>query len=218
MRKWQTNLIVEAIQAIELDPRQFELGNDDGDSPFRIKHKWSLSCFTIRSEGAYSVASYVVGDGPEWPLGALGWQTIIARISSWLDDVKRDLETPDLWADLQREAKLLGAMPWDVTENTPFTSDEQNEIATQLQAWAEQAQRTYSLTAAQMQAVDAKLNYLVNAARRLDRKDWLNACVGAILGYILIASLPPEAARGMFLGLLRAVGRLYGMPDLPMLL
>ena len=111
----------------------------------------------------------------------------------------------------------FGAISDDVTENTPFTPDEQNEIAARLQALAEHARRTYSLSAAQMRALDTKLDYLADAARRLGRKDWLNVCAGAILGYILSASLPPEAARDMFLGLARAIGHLWGLPDLPML-
>jgi hypothetical protein len=216
LKKWQKNEIVKAIQAVGLDPLVFDLQDDDGE--VRIKHKWSPSCFTVRDDGAHYGAYSVVGDGPEWPVGAYSWGTIFPRISTWLKDVKRDLETPDLWAELQRDAELLHVVTSDdVVENTPFTPDEQNAIAARLQALAEHAQRTHSLSAAQMRALDAKLDYLLTAARRLGRKDWLNVCAGAILGYILTASLPPEAARDMLLGLLRAIGHLYGLPDLPML-
>jgi hypothetical protein len=38
-----------------------------------------------------------------------------------------------------------------------------------------------------------------------------------ILGLILAVALPPEAARGMLLGLLQTIGHLYGLPELPML-
>jgi hypothetical protein len=215
LKKWQRNLIVEAIQTVGLDPRQFDL--EDDNSQVRIKHKWSPSCFTIRPEGMGYDVSYVVGDGIDWPVSAYSWQTIPTRIRSWLEDVKRDLETPDLWAALQRETQLLGVISGDITENTPFTPDEQSEIAARLQALAEHARRTYSLSAAQMRTLDEKLDYLADAARRLGRKDWLNVCAGAILGYVLTASLPPESARDMLLGLARAIGHLWGLPDLPML-
>jgi hypothetical protein len=68
-----------------------------------------------------------------------------------------------------------------------------------------------------MRALDEKVDYLVSAAHRLGRKDWLNVCAGAILGYILTASLAPEAARDMLVGLLRTIGHLCGLPDLPLL-
>jgi len=152
------------------------------------------------------------------PFEAYSWPTVMQRMSGWLAYVKIDLDTRDLWAELERDGRLLlGATSDDVTDNTPFTADEQNEIAARLQELAEDARRTYSLSAAQMRTLEAKVDYLVKATHRLGRKDWFNICAGTILGYILIGSLPPEAARGMFLGLLRVIGHLCGLPDLPML-
>jgi hypothetical protein len=216
LHKWNRNAIVEAIQGVGLDPLVFDLGDDDGI--VRIKHKWSPSCFTVRDNGAYYNARYVVGDGAEWPVGAYTWGTILPRISTWLKEVKLDIDTPDLWAELQRDARLLiGATSDDVTENTPFTADEQNAIAAQLQELAEHAQRTYSLSAAQMRAVAARLDYLANAARRFGRKDWLIVCAGVMLSYTVTATLPPEAAPAMLLRLLRAIVHFYGLSDIPML-
>ena len=147
LKKWQRNAIVQAIRAAGLDPKEFDLQDDNAE--VRIKHKWSPSCFTVRNEGAHYGASYVVGDGSDWPVSAYSWRTIFPRISTWLEDVKRDLETPDLWAELQQEGELLlGATSDDLTENTPFTADEQNEIAARLHALAEHARRTYSLGSA----------------------------------------------------------------------
>ena len=214
VQKWQKNEIFEAIQAVGLNPREFDLENDGAE--VRVRHKWSASCFTIGGGPGHYVCANIVGDAPTFgPLDAFSWQAVLPRIRRWLEDVKRDLETPDLWAELQRQAELFGASSEDVIENTPFNQGEQNVIAERLQELAEHASRTYSLTAAQMRVLEAKLDYLVNAARRLGRKDWLNVCAGVILGYILAASLPPEAAHNMFLGLLQAIGHLYGFPALP---
>jgi hypothetical protein len=214
--KWQTNRIFEAIQAAELDPREFHLENDDAE--VSIKHKWSASHFTIVPDPSHYVGRCVVGDGMDWPIDQYTWQSLVTRIGSWLEDVKRDLEMPNLWAELQRDPQLLfGADSDDGAENKPFTQAEQNEIAARLHELAERARRTYSLSATQMRALEAKVDYLVTAARRLGRIDWLNVCAGAILGYILNASLPPEAARGILAALFRAIGHLYGLPNLPML-
>jgi hypothetical protein len=118
-------------------------------------------------------------------------------------------------AGLEGEAELLRTASEGVSENTPFTSEEQKEIAARLAVWAAHAQRTHSLSSAQMQSLQMKLDYLNEASRRFGRKDWLNLCAGTIISYILTASLPPDAAREMFLGVLRAVGHLYGLPLLP---
>jgi hypothetical protein len=213
LQKWHRNNIFEAIQAVKLNPRDFDL--DDSDAVIRIKHKWSESCFNVGGSPGHYVGSYVVGDAPAWPYNAYSWQALMSRVSQWLEDVKRDLETPDLWAELQREAKLLGAGSTEVTENTPFTLDEQKEIAERLPKLAKYAKRTYSLSGTQMRVLEAKLDYLVDAARRLGRIDWRNVFAGAILSFILSAAVPPESARDIFLTLLRGIGHLYGFPELP---
>jgi hypothetical protein len=107
LQKWHRNNIFEAIQAVGLEPREFDL-NDSG-TEVRIKHKSSESCLTVRRESGYYVGQSVVGDGHVWPYGPSSWQTLMPRLSTWLEEVKRDFETPDLWAELQRETKLLEA-------------------------------------------------------------------------------------------------------------
>jgi hypothetical protein len=147
LQKWQTKQIFEAIQEVELDPREFHLENDD--AKVIIKHKWSASHFSIGGGPGYYGGRYVVGDAPTWPFEAYSWQSLVTRFSRWLEDVKRDLEMPDLWAELQRDSQMLfGADSDDVTENKPFTQAEQNEIAERLQALAEHVRHTYSLSVA----------------------------------------------------------------------
>src|ERR1043166_5925067 len=104
--KWHRNDIVEATQAAGLDPRQFDL--TDSGTEARWKHKWSASCFIIGGGAGHYVGQSVVGDMPAWRYEAYSWQAQLERVSSWLEQVKRDLDTPDLWAELQREAQLFG--------------------------------------------------------------------------------------------------------------
>jgi hypothetical protein len=159
----------------------------------------------------------VVGDGPNWPYEVYSWEALKSRLTTWLEEVKQDLETPDLWAGLQREAELLEAGFDEVTENTPFTPDEQNDIARRLQELAEEARDRYSLSEAQMQVIRAGNEYLVKAADRFGRKDWLILFAGVILSHIMQIALPAEGARDMFLGFLRGAGHIFGLPELPLL-
>ena len=45
LQKWQRNVLFEAIQAVGLDPRDFDL--TDSGTEVQIKHKWSKSIFII---------------------------------------------------------------------------------------------------------------------------------------------------------------------------
>ena len=211
--KWKKNQIFEAIQNAGLDPRDFDF--EDGDAEVRIKHKWSESYFILGGEAGHYVGHYVVGDSANWPYEVYSWESVIPRVTGWLAEVKRDLETPDLWAELRREAEVIGGASNEANKNTPFTPEEQGEIVGRLQELAEYARRTYSLSGPEMQILNAKVDYLVGAVGRLGRIDWRNAFAGVILGFIFAAVLPPESARHIFLTLLRAVGHLYGLPELP---
>ncbi len=218
MTKLKKNLIFKAIQDAALDPREFEL--EEIDTEVRLKHKWSTSYFIFGGDASRYVTRYVVGDGPDWPFDVYSWEALMSRISTWLTQVKLDLSTPDLWAELRGEAELLGGASGEASGNTPFTPEEQKEIVRRLREVEANVNRTYSLSKPEMEIFDARIDYLVDAAGRLGRIDWRNAVVGAILGYVLFAALPPESARSMFLTfmtLLRALSHFFGhgLPELP---
>jgi hypothetical protein len=213
LQKEQKNEIFTAIQAVGLDPRDFDL--DDFDGKVRIKSKRSESYFIVSRESGYYVGQYLVGDGMVWPTNPSSWETLMPRISAWLEKVKRDLDTPDLWAELRRETQLLGADLSVVTKNTPFTADEQKEIARRLEEAAKHLREAHLLSMAQMQALDEKIDYLIKASSRLGRKDWLIMFMGVIFSFIFSAALASESARTIFTTFLRGIGLLY--PELTLI-
>jgi hypothetical protein len=207
LQKWHRNNIFNGMEGVGLDPKEFDL--NDSDAEVRIKHKWSASCFVVRGAPGHYTGFGVIGDGPETSYDVYSWDALISRVWLWLQLVKRDLDTPDLWAELQRETKLLEVGTNDVSENTRFTLEEQKEIAKRLAELAKHVSHTHSLSHEQMQALEEKLDYLVDASGRLGRKDWLNAFIGVTLTFMLSAALAPESARTIFLTFLRAIGFLY---------
>lgn len=213
LRKIKKNEIIKAIQTAGLDPREFDLGEDENEA--WIKHKPSNASFTISGDPSKYVGQYVSGDSQPWTYEKYNWVGVMLKVSLWLYEVKRDIETPDLWAELQNEAELLEVTYDKDTENTPFTPEEKKKIAQQFNEFADYAQRTYSLSAAQMNVLNAKLDYLVKATDRLGRVDWRNALLGVIIGYVLTIALSPESARSMFFILLRGISQIHGFPALP---
>lgn len=215
MQKAQRNKLVDAIQAIGLNPLDFEITeNDDDVNEVHIKHKYTSSWFDVHFEGGLLKGKYVVGDGLEWATTpSTIWQYMNTKITMWLGEVKSDIETPDKLAELRKKAQLLSAVSDSITENTPFTSDEQRHIVDQLQVLVERVQSTYSLSAAQVNALSEKLEYVVKALPRLGRKDWFLLFAGALFTYLPVL-LPPEAIRDISLSFLKAIGHLHGFSDL----
>jgi|ERR1700722_17518850 len=104
--------------------------------------------------------------------------------------------------------------PGDPTENTPFTEDEQLEIARRLVEIKTHMETAHDLSSDQMRSLEGRLNYLQEAAGRMGRVDWRNAAAGVFLGTIMNAMLPGEVARDALVTLLQTVGHMFGHPML----
>jgi hypothetical protein len=142
LRKFQKNDIFDAIQTAGLKPVEFDIV--DGESEFRVKHRWSDSYLTISGKPSKYTVRHRVGDESEWQIDKYSWVGVMQSVPTWLAQVKMDLKTPDLWSDLQGEAKLLGTVSNEAIENTPFTSDEREVIALRLREMVE-GKRPHSL-------------------------------------------------------------------------
>ncbi len=193
LEKVWRNAIIEAVQAGGLDPREFDF--DFGDTETRIAHRWSESHFILGGPWGNWEGTYVVGDAVPWPYHEYVWSNVEKRLEQWAAKVKKDLETPDLWAQLQREREILSRAP-DEAENTPFTPDEQEEIVKHLDEIKEYVKSTHSLSHDQMVALEEGFKELATATRRLGRNDWRLMFLGLVLTLIVTGILPPDAVHG----------------------
>jgi hypothetical protein len=213
LKKHKRNQIFEALQTAGLDLREFEIVEDEDKA--RIGHRYSDASFSIGGDPGHYVGQSVVGDGNPWPYEVYSWDPVMERVDRWAREVKRDLETPDLWAELQDEVELLQASYAESAANTPFTAQEKKQIAERLHDFVAHAEQAYSLSETQIAELNAKVDYLVSSSDRLGRIDWRTVLIGAVAGYVLAAILPPEVTHGMLVGVLRDFGHLYGRPELP---
>jgi hypothetical protein len=216
--KRRRNQIFEAVQRGGLDPMECTFEFDDAGA--RITHVPTHAYFLLVNTPGHYTSTAVVGDeGFEWPGENFSWDPMDTRIQRWAGDVKRDAEIPDLWAELQREREVLTSTRYEDVENTPFTPDEQTEIAAQLGMLKEYVRATYVLTADQYATIDRRLESLEGAARRgVGRIDWRNQFVGVIVGLMIDAVLPPDAVRQVLVIALRGLALLFGpdgVPELP---
>ena len=131
--------------------------------------------------------------------------------------MSKDVNTPDLWAELRRKRELLAAISDDAVGNTPFTDAEQQQIVQQLGELKEYVRRRHALPEHQTRLLDERLDYLVDATKRAGRRDWLLMLGGVMLSYVLAVELPPEAAREVLNAFLLGIARILGreLPELP---
>ncbi len=126
----------------------------------------------------------------------------------WLDSLRREVASPDLWTTVSQE-KVLTEAASGVT-NTPFTTKEQQYISQQLHEIKEYLFSTQDLSNQHREFVTRQLDYLKEAAKRQGRTDWLKMTVGTLLGIVMQTALTSEAARELFRFAGNALSQLLG--------
>jgi hypothetical protein len=205
MAKYQTNAIIKAIVAGGLDKTActYDFGDDGGG---RITHAPSGSSFLLEGDiNAYTV-TMTVGDIPGLPARPVFWPQIPDRVEGWATRVKDDMDTPNLLAELQRDREILTDARFEDVENTPFTPEEQAEIAEWVEASKEFVRHRYSLPEVQLRVIEAKLDELAAEARRSGRRDWMLGVCFVMIGVMANGLLPPDAVQHIVAMLLHGLG------------
>lgn len=217
-RKAQRNDVFRAVEAGDLDPAECEFGY--GGHGAWLRHSLSNSNLSISGDGHdhYICRSQIGEDEPK-QYGAGNWEGVPPLIRKWASDVKRYAETsaqiPDLWAELQRNKEFLTDVRYDNDENSPFSPDEQAEIAQRLRAIKEDAQQKYSLTDDQMERFTANLDKIEEASHRIGRKDWVLLFYGALFSLVLANVLSSDAVYHILGSFLQSLGYFFGIGGPP---
>jgi hypothetical protein len=142
------------------------------------------------------------------------WEGQFNHCKKWLDNLKREIDEPDLWATVTEEKQLVASASADI-ENAPFSAGEMQRISIAITEMRTYVVQTGNPTEQQLQFISARLAYLEDASKRLGRKDWLTLAVGVITNIVVGVALAPDAARELF----RMAGRLLGWiaPAVPLL-
>jgi len=208
LKKWQRNAVFQAIKAAGLSPEEFDWEHSENESILR--HRPSEGSFAFGGVAGNYAMRYSAGDAPVEVRTGLSQFRMMQQVEFWLGALKLDIDTPDLWARLQSESRLLGAVSDEAIENTPLSPSEQDEIAEQLRELRAYVRRVYLLSDSQMRLLEERLDYVAAAASRVGRKDWLLMAAGMMLSYVLEAALPPDAARDILGTLLTSIGHILG--------
>ena len=133
------------------------------------------------------------------------WPNELRAVARWLDCLKLEYQSPDLWAMVEQERQLILSASSAELDNAPFTAAEQGRISTAVNELRSYIQATSNLTQAQLEFVSDRLSHLEESASRLGRKDWITLAIGALTNIIVGVALAPDAARD----LLRAANGLF---------
>jgi hypothetical protein len=124
------------------------------------------------------------------------WSNALSSVRLWLASLRREVETPDLWAGAVATGDRLAFFRSD-EDNSPFTEMEVRAIGARI-VTVKQFIAARDLPAGEYESIEKKLDYLVGASRRTGRLDWKNIAVTTVLALAAPAALNSEQARQVF--------------------
>ena len=219
LTRLERNKIYEAIARSGADPNEFDFQQrptevvitHSSGSTFRFKEEWYGGSYAFAASGyrAYKVSA-VVKDGRDLKQSVEEtFDQLIGVINRWADEVSKTVEAPDLWAEIRQGRRLISEIQETASENTPFTEDEKRQIAAQLQKIKEQVSEQFELTSEQIAQVDEKLDEVIEASKRMGRKDWLIYFLGSITALIITATVAAGVGEHIFSMVINGLAHLF---------
>lgn len=210
----QANQVFEAISLAEWNPVDFQWqaipGPASSHTVSRITHLSSDYYFIFDNAKGGFYSKWSPGEQTLVQTQSCGtWLTQLQVFKSWLNYLRRETESPDLWSAISKEAQVLESAANADTSNAVFTSEEKTYI---VQGINEIKQFLLTGHKVDPELVEARLNYLIESSERVGRKDWINLLISVLVGIVISAALPPETTRELFRFAGTVLRRIIDMP------
>jgi hypothetical protein len=157
----------------------------------------------------------IVG-GADWShLTEAGWKQVIEGLAAWAQEVKYEVDTPDLWAELEQVPDVLTSAQAAEASNAPFTPNEQATISNRLDEVKNLVREQFELSADQLRAIDQRVDELKAASRRLGRKDWLMIFYGGLVSTFMTDAVPPGVIQTILTTVVHGIAHIFGFGGPP---
>ncbi len=214
----QTNDVLRTIQLAELDPNEFYwrevIGNFSTEPVPAIVHAPTRYFFMFDWDRQH-VASYSPGgDSPTETFRTTSWENQLGAVGKWLLYLAREYHAPDLWGELEKQRKLAAATaePNDAEEDRPFLVEEQALVARQLDEIKELLIRNEQLDTEGQRRLEAGIEHLKDASRRMGRREWLTIFYGTVFSWALSGLVSPDNVRQAITLAAHGLAHLFGVP------
>lgn len=190
----QRNSVFEHLRAAGMNPADFEWadgifftkskailtkGNSIKNECPKLRHK-KYPQFYFKFEAVDSEHCFTCSPGAnhfEEDGWTDTWEYQLDAVSEWAIRLKKEIDAPDLWSDLN---KYQIAISPDVTDdglNEIISASEAEVIANKLEFLCGEINKVYNLTSGQDSFVRKNFMYLADLAKRSRSKDWALAAI-----------------------------------------
>ena len=126
------------------------------------------------------------------------WSGAIGYVKQWAQDLKREIDAPDLWGEFLKERAVFDAAGASVVDNSPFTVDEQKRVVETLLEVERFLLATQAADAELRESIDHRFRYLQGAVARLGRSDWFHTMIGVITSIAVSGLVTRERVSELF--------------------
>jgi len=207
--KSQSNEVFNLVKESELDPFNFSWSEEDSKYT-STKAGLSVPVSRLSYEDGCFYFQFDVHKGRHYAIFSPGsdklfeeqypgdWSGQLAYVRMWLRYLRREIEQADLWGELSKYQLPPGERLSNDIGNAPFSSGQVDAIAEGLGKVRFYLEAEFNLNEEQQKLVNEKLDYLLGAAKRQGRKDWLHTAIGVIFTLAIGLSCTPEQAKTLW--------------------
>lgn len=128
----------------------------------------------------------------------LDWNQRILHISRWLNVVRREINSPDLWTSIKEAKYLQASVVSSDISNAPFTPAERSIVITRLEEVKRYITQSSQLQTEQLERLEGQILYLIESSERLGRKDRYNILISVLFSIIVTGVVTPDRAQELF--------------------
>jgi hypothetical protein len=210
LTKRDRNKIYETITLNALDPAEFNL--EDTDNKVLISHHSGATFeFSDRNPlGEFQVEAQVPEGINETSMQSTFDYVVAIDLPHWLEAIRLTSGIPDLWTEMQRSQRLVADIRHEDMDNSSFTEDEQRQIAALLEEIKKQIKEGFELTGEQIIQVHKGVDEVVEASKRMGRKDWFIYFLGTITALMITATVTGGMGEHIINMVLHGLAHLFG--------
>jgi len=201
--KTQKNEIFQILLDADLEPANFSWTEEPSitchdlivsklkyrDGHFYFQFDFSRNKLNRYCEFSPGEERAVEGEGIE-----NSWLLQKNKVQEWAHLLKKEIDTPDLWQEIQKYQATFSLAPPAQLLNEPIPAYEAEKISNALQSLASQIEQQFELTNQQSKFVNSKLDYLAEAAKRQGHLDWIHTCIGVLITIAMALGMAPAQA------------------------
>jgi hypothetical protein len=201
----QRNTVLALIKQYEVDP--FNFSWSEVESKYTSERSLSVEVSRLSYKDTEFYFQFDFLRGEHYAIFSPGEQTLVEEqypekwsfqlnyVKNWLMYLKREIEKPDLWAELAKYQLPPGEQLSTEMGNEPFTAQQFDQIAEGLRKVRAYLEAEFDFNEQQQRLIGEKLDYLLAAAKRQGRKDWLHTSIGVIFTLATALAFSPEQAK-----------------------